>query len=173
MLPLTGIVWLVGVAGCGKSTVGPRLALRLHQPFMDLDSCIQAAAGISIAAIFSGEGEAGFRRREEEALRQVALGPPPPPVVACGAGVVDQPGHGQLMAGQGIVLWLDVSVDEALARCRRQPGERPLMVDEEAYGRRLRSRIPLYRALGRRVDAQAPIQEVVERAMAALNLPSS
>jgi shikimate kinase len=168
MSPQPGIIWLVGVAGCGKSTVGPRLAVRLHRPFVDLDHRIQEAAGEDIAAVFASEGEAGFRLREEQALRDVGHAPPPFPVVACGAGVVELPGHHKLMAAPGMVLWLDVPVAEALARCRRQPGERPLMVDEAVYRRRLESRIPLYRALGRRVDADAPVDEIVDRAMAVL-----
>lgn len=168
MLTLPGIVWLVGVAGCGKSTVGSRLAHRLRRPFVDLDARIQVAAGRSIAAIFAAEGEAGFRAREEQALLDVSHDSPPLPVVACGAGVVELPGHAGLMGAPGTVLWLDLPVGTALERCRRQGAERPLMADEVAYGRRLQGRGPLYRALGRRVDATGSVDEVVGLALAAL-----
>lgn len=177
MLTLSGIVWLVGVAGCGKSTVGARLAQRLHRPFVDLDRRIEAAAGMSIAAIFAAEGESGFRLREEQALEDVNHDPPPLPVVACGAGVVELPRHAEFMASPGTVLWLDLPVKMALQRCRRQEAERPaavegenrpLMADEAAYRRRLEARCPLYRALGLQVDASGSINEVVGLAMSAL-----
>jgi shikimate kinase/3-dehydroquinate synthase len=64
-------VVLVGFMGSGKSTVGPHLAQRLDQPFVDLDDVIEANAGRSVAEIFSSEGEAGFRERESRCLRRV------------------------------------------------------------------------------------------------------
>jgi shikimate kinase len=167
MSSLSGIIWLVGVAGCGKSTVGIRLAQRLRRPFTDLDLRIEAAAGRSIATIFSQDGEAGFRLLEEQALADVSRDPPPP-VVACGAGVVEVPGHARLMGAPGTVLWLDLPVDRALERCRRQEADRPLMADPAAYRRRLQDRLPLYRALGLQVDAAGSADEVVELALAAL-----
>jgi len=168
MSSLSGIIWLVGVAGCGKSTVRIRLAQRLRRPFVDLDRRIEAAAGRSIATIFARDGEAGFRLLEEQALVDVSRDPPPPPVVACGSGVVELPGHARLMGAPGTVLWLDLPVDRALQRCRRQEADRPLMADMEAYRRRLQERLPLYRALGLQVDAAGSPDEVVGLALAAL-----
>jgi 3-dehydroquinate synthase len=63
-------VVLVGFMGSGKSTVGPHLARRLQRAFVDLDDLIEADAGRSVAEIFSGEGEAGFRERESRCLQR-------------------------------------------------------------------------------------------------------
>jgi shikimate kinase/3-dehydroquinate synthase len=63
-------VVLVGFMGSGKSTVGPQLAQRMDRPFVDLDDVIEADAGRSVAEIFSGEGEAGFREREARCLQR-------------------------------------------------------------------------------------------------------
>jgi shikimate kinase len=163
------IIWLVGVAGSGKSTIGSRLARKLQRPFIDLDRRIQTVAGMTPAALFAAEGEAGFRQREQEALRWVIDQPLPLPVVACGAGVVERPDHGRLMTGSGVVLWLDLPLDVAMQRCRRRPETRPLMQDEAAYAQRLQGRVPLYRSMGLQVDATGSIKEVVRCALAELN----
>jgi shikimate kinase len=67
-----GTLWLVGLMGSGKSTVGPLVAARLGLPFIDLDAEVASAAGRSVAEVFAAEGEAGFRRREAAALATVA-----------------------------------------------------------------------------------------------------
>ena len=76
-------LWLVGMMGVGKSTVGPLVAAKLGLPFVDLDEAIATAAGRSIPAVFAAEGEAGFRRREAAALEGAAG---TETVVACGGG---------------------------------------------------------------------------------------
>jgi len=164
----SGIVWLVGLPGCGKSTVGAAVAMRLRRPFVDLDREIESAAAQTVAGIFATEGEAGFRRRESRALRSLVSGPPPPPVVACGGGVVEREGNAAFMTGAGAVIWLDLPLEKALARCRRQPEARPLMAETAAYRRRLENRIPLYRAVGSRVDAQGSLPEVAARVLSLL-----
>ncbi len=166
-LASTGIVWLVGLPGCGKSTVGAAVARRLGRPFVDLDREIETAAAQSVAGIFSTEGEAGFRRRESRALRSL-VAQSPPPVVACGGGVVEGQGNGDFMTGAGTVIWLDLPLETALARCRHEPGVRPLMTETADYRRRLQTRIPLYKALGCRVDAGGAVTEVVEEVLSAL-----
>ena len=82
---VTGLA-LVGMPGAGKSTVGALAAARLGMPFVDLDGEIEKAAGMPIPRIFETEGEAGFRRRETEALRRVAL--VGGQVIAAGGGIV-------------------------------------------------------------------------------------
>jgi shikimate kinase len=166
--PHDGPIWIVGVPGAGKSTVGRRLARRLGRPFIDLDRRIEAAAGCTIAAIFSREGEKSFRDRESLALAAAARRRGVAPVVACGGGVVKRPANRRLLASHGTVLWLDLPVTQALARCALQPGRRPLLANRRAYRRRLARRLPHYRALGRRVAAAGAVVLVVDRALAAL-----
>jgi shikimate kinase len=68
---ITGIIFLVGFMGSGKTTVGQHLAARLGGRFIDLDERIARAAGRSIPELFQTEGETGFRQREHAALVQV------------------------------------------------------------------------------------------------------
>lgn len=96
-------LWLVGMMGAGKSTVGPLVAQRLGRAFVDLDGVIAAAAGRSIPAVFAAEGEAGFRRREAAAL-ETAAGTEA--VVACGGGIVVDPANAARLRESGRVAWL-------------------------------------------------------------------
>ena len=96
-------LWLVGMMGAGKSTVGPLVAEGLGRPFVDLDEVIAAAAGRSIPAVFAAEGEAGFRRREAAAL-EAAAGTEA--VVACGGGIVVDPANVARLRQSGLVAWL-------------------------------------------------------------------
>ena len=65
---MSSAIYLVGFMGSGKSTIGPRLAAALAVPFVDLDDDIEAAAGRTIADVFSNDGEAAFRDAEHAAL---------------------------------------------------------------------------------------------------------
>lgn len=98
-----GTLWLVGMMGAGKSTVGPLVAERLGRRFVDLDAVVAAVAGRSISEVFAAEGEAGFRRREAAALAQLAGSEG---VVACGGGVVIDPANVALLRRSGMVAWL-------------------------------------------------------------------
>ena len=79
-------VVLIGMPGCGKTTVGQALARRLGKDFVDVDEEIVREAGISIPEIFAREGEEGFRRRESQAVR--AAGSRTGCVISTGGGVV-------------------------------------------------------------------------------------
>ena len=65
-------VYLVGMMGAGKTTIGRQLARRLQKSFVDADHEIEARTGVKIPVIFEIEGEAGFRRREADVLQQLA-----------------------------------------------------------------------------------------------------
>lgn len=107
-------VLLVGFMGSGKSTVGKILAQRLGMSFVDLDSFIEQSSGSSISSIFADSGEDGFRNLETAALRTVCDGAPA--VIACGGGVVVRPENHSTLRACGTVVFLRVSVGEALAR---------------------------------------------------------
>lgn len=109
-----GHVFIVGFMGAGKSTVGARLAEELSRPFIDLDDAIEVRAGVSVAEVFAAQGEERFREMETEAL--AALDDQPASVVACGGGVVVSPENRSLLKKLGVVLYLQVSAGEAIAR---------------------------------------------------------
>lgn len=148
--------------GVGKSAVGPLVAARLGLPFVDLDERVATAAGDTLAGVFAAEGEAGFRRREGEALDRVAGAAA---VVACGGGVVLSPENVARLRESGLVVWLDAP--SAVLRERVGMGEgRPLLAGApgERLDQILRARQEAYAAAAHhRVDTagRAP-DEVAE-----------
>lgn len=115
---------LIGPMGAGKSSVGRHLAQLLARPFVDLDRQIEQHAGADIPWIFEKEGEAGFRRREREALRATLAGGGT--VIACGGGVVLDPDNRQDLRERARVVLLQVSIDEQCQRLERDR-QRPLL----------------------------------------------
>jgi len=107
-------LFLVGFMGAGKSTVGRLVADQLGRPLIDLDSVVEANAGMPVSAIFSEHGEEAFRDLETEALR--GLREEPPSVIACGGGVVLRPENRAILRELGRVVYLEVTAGEAVAR---------------------------------------------------------
>ena len=97
-------VVLIGMPGCGKTTVGRALAARMDRPFYDADELISERAGISIPDIFAAEGEAGFRRRETEVLAELGKGSGA--VIATGGGCVTRAENYPLLHQNGVIVWL-------------------------------------------------------------------
>lgn len=95
---------LVGMPGCGKSSVGRRLAERLGRPLLEADTEIEKAAGHTIPEIFEREGEQGFRRRESAALRE--LGKRSGTVISTGGGCVTRPENYAPLHQNGTIVWL-------------------------------------------------------------------
>lgn len=95
---------LIGMPGCGKSTIGKALARHLGRAFVDADESIQALAGKSIPEIFSQDGEAHFRELETQTLD--ALGKRSGLVIATGGGCVTQCRNYPLLHQNGRLLWL-------------------------------------------------------------------
>jgi shikimate kinase len=107
-------VFLVGLMGCGKSTVGRALSRRLGWKHVDTDAWIEKKAGRSIGAIFDGQGEAAFRRLERQALdfalRQKKC------VVSVGGGMVADAANRRRLYKGGRSAYLRLSAQRALAR---------------------------------------------------------
>lgn len=117
-------VVLVGMMGAGKSSIGRRLAGRLGLPFVDADSEIETAAGMTIAEIFSRHGEPYFRAGEARVIaRLLDHGPQ---VLATGGGAVMDPRTRDLIHIKGISVWLKADLDVLVKRTKRR-GERPLV----------------------------------------------
>ena len=152
------IVYLVGMPGSGKSTVGPELADRLGVPFVELDAEIEAREGRPVRQIFAEDGEARFRELEAAALTDAAARDPS--VVSCGGGVVLEPANRVTLRATGEVVFLSVPVD--VLRLRVAPStDRPLIRHEGDLERLFAEREPLYREFAVHVvDATGPVTEV-------------
>jgi shikimate kinase len=140
-------VFLIGPMGSGKTAVGRALARRLKLPFADSDAEIESRTGVDIAYIFEREGEEGFRIRERDVID--ALTRSPGIVLATGGGAVLLPENRERLAGRGIVVFLDTTIEQQLERTRRSK-HRPLLAGTDRRARLeelAQVRDPLYRSI--------------------------
>ncbi len=141
-------LYLVGFMGTGKTTVGRAVAVRVGFAFVDSDHEIERKQGREIPAIFAEQGEPAFREMECDFVEGGHA--PTRTVVACGGGLVVQPGMLARLKARGVVVCLHASVEAILARTSRQKN-RPLLnvEDPEARIRKLfAERDPIYRSAG-------------------------
>jgi shikimate kinase len=115
---------LVGMMGAGKSSIGRRLAARLGIAFVDADTEIESAAGMSIPEIFEKHGEPYFRSGEARVIARLLDGGPS--VLATGGGAVMDPGTRELIVAKGISVWLNADIDVLIKRTKRR-SDRPLV----------------------------------------------
>jgi len=120
---------LVGLMGVGKSTVGRRLASRLHLPFVDADREIEQAAGLSIPDIFARFGEEGFRDGERRVIARLIDGRPK--VIATGGGAFMNDDTRALILERATAIWLDADIDVLVDRVARRD-DRPLLQGRDA-----------------------------------------
>ncbi len=139
------IISLIGMPGCGKSTVGRQLARRLQLPFMDSDHVIEARIGCPIRQYFEREGEERFRDVESDVIDELTQAPEG--VLSTGGGSVLRQSNRRHLHGRGRVVYLK-STPEDLFRRLRHDRNRPLLQVNDPL-MRLRDlfavRDPLYR----------------------------
>jgi shikimate kinase len=140
-----GSIFLVGMMGAGKTSVGRVLAKRLQKTFYDSDHVIENRTGVKIPVIFEIEGEAGFRVREsavvDELTAQCDI------VLATGGGAVLSEKNRERMRARGTVVYLRASVRDLLNRTRHDKN-RPLLQATDPRARLselYEKRDPLYR----------------------------
>lgn len=125
-------IFLVGFMGCGKTTVGRRLARELGWQFVDLDADIEGHHRMSISHIFEQYGEAVFRDWEHEALarrvNEIKRGRPT--VVSLGGGAFVAPSNVDLIDSAGLSIWIDCAFDVIKHRVATG-GHRPLARDQK------------------------------------------
>jgi shikimate kinase len=125
-------VYLVGMMGAGKTTVGRVIAKRLKLRFLDSDHEIEERCGVKIPVIFEIEGEAGFRSREAQTIAELtAL---ESVVLATGGGAVLSAANRQRLAAQGTVVYLRARPEDLYERVRHDRN-RPLLATGDALTR--------------------------------------
>ncbi len=137
-------IFLIGMPGAGKTTVGKALAKQLALRFVDADKKLVSRTGVSIATIFEIEGEPGFRARETELISQLVL--EQGIVLATGGGAILNATNRTALREHGAVVYLRTGLAELRERTRRDT-KRPLLQgsDPEAVlSALLQAREPLY-----------------------------
>ncbi|MGQ2921318.1 MAG: shikimate kinase [Hydrogenophaga sp.] len=138
-------IYLIGLPGSGKSTVGRQLSRRIALPFFDSDHVIEQRLGCSIREFFEREGEARFRDLEASVLDELTQGPAA--VVSTGGGSILRPENRQRLHSRGAVFYLKSTPEEVFRRLRYDRN-RPLLQVEDPL-QRIRDlfevRDPLYR----------------------------
>ncbi len=140
-------IYLVGLMGAGKTTVGRHLAKRLHRRFLDCDHEVESRTGVSIPTIFEIEGESGFRTRETQMLAELAQ--ETDLVLATGGGAVLAAENRRRLRETGTVIYLYAAPQVLYARTRHDRN-RPLLEVADPLCRLtelFRQRDPLYREI--------------------------
>ena len=117
-------IYLIGMMGAGKSTLGISLSEKIQKPFVDLDSEIEKAAGKSITEIFDIDGEEQFRKMETKQLKQYSES-----IVACGGGIVLNNANRKFINENGIAILLLATMGELTQRLSAS-NNRPLLADD-------------------------------------------
>jgi shikimate kinase len=167
---MTEHLFVVGMMGCGKSTVGRIVAERLGWRHVDTDEQLERETGQSVPEIFADRGEAAFRAAEARVLVAAAQSDRPT-VVSVGGGAVLDPDNRKVIRSGGVVVWLRAPVETLAERVGDGAG-RPLLNDDPAASleRLYTRRRPVYEDLAEvvvDVDRVDP-RTVAERVLAAL-----
>lgn len=136
-------LYLVGMMGAGKTTVGRELATRLGYRFVDTDAVIEQLTGQSITQLFASFGEAEFRQLESQVLAEICAYKNL--AIATGGGIVMRRENWSYLH-HGLIVWLDVPVEKLYARLQTDT-TRPLLQDPDPLGKLrslLEQRQPLY-----------------------------
>ena len=167
-------VFLIGLMGAGKTTVGKLLASRLGCDWLDSDKVIEQRCGVSVREIFELEGEASFRDREERVLDELTR--QPHLVLSTGGGIVLREANRLALRTRGTVVYLEADPHELWLRTRHDKS-RPILQGADARQKLFdlhALRHPLYQATAHAtvVTGRPGVREVVERvhqAVSALN----
>lgn len=141
---------LIGLSGCGKSTIGKRLARKLRMPLLDTDTMIEKNSGRTIPDIFARDGEEGFRTMESACAREAATYDGA--VISTGGGMILRGENMDALSKNGIIVFIDRHPSHILRSTTL--GDRPLVQnDRDRLFRLYAERIALYR---RHADVTIP-----------------
>ena len=165
-----GNLFLVGMMGAGKTTLGRALARRTGREFIDTDRLLVERTGVPVATVFEIEGEAGFRRRESLLLAELAE--QDDRVIATGGGIILDDENRRVMREAGTVVYLHARVERLWERTRHD-SSRPLLATPDPRGTLAAlalARDPLYREAAHVVveTGSQSAKTLVDRVLAAL-----
>lgn len=148
---------LIGMPGCGKSTVGQELANQLGLSFVDTDDEISLSEGRSISEIFEAEGEVHFRQLEKTVIQSISSRQGS--VIATGGGAILNPENIANLRKNGRIYFLDRPLEMLIPTA-----DRPLSMDRDALNQRYQERYERYcRACDVRVDATVTVSEIIKQ----------
>ena len=172
-------VVLVGMMGAGKSSIGRRLAQQLCTPFVDADTEIEKAAGMSIPDIFASHGEPAFRFGEARVIARLLDSGPQ--VLATGGGAFMNAETRAGIRAKGIAVWLKAEFDVLMKRVkRRATADRPMLQGDPAQRVRhlMAERYPVYAeadvtVMSREVSHEVIVTEIVTELARVLGVAAS
>ncbi|GHS94335.1 shikimate kinase [Alphaproteobacteria bacterium] len=135
---------LVGLMGCGKTSIGRRLARKLELPFSDSDQEVETAAGCSMKEIYSVYGEDSFKSGERRVIARL-LDQPPQVLATGGASILDEDTQ-KLLKDKSITVWLNADLETLIVRVSRR-NDRPFLQDgnhREVLENLIRTCYPVY-----------------------------
>ena len=161
---------LVGMMGAGKSTIGRRLSARLRLPFLDADTEIEAAAGMSIPDIFEAHGEPHFRDGEARVIARLLDSGPA--VLATGGGAFMREETRNRIGDKAVSIWLKADADIIMKRVKRR-ADRPLLQTADpaaTVGRLIEEREPVYRRADLTIwSRDVPHEKIVDECLEGLH----
>jgi shikimate kinase len=162
-----GLIFLIGFMGCGKTTLGRKLASRLGYMFMDLDHVLEAQAGMTIAEYFSTHGEDAFRKLESDVLKQSKY--PEHAVISTGGGLPCFFDNMDWINGHGKSVYIKLPPKTLAGRLENEKEERPLLREKHGealiafIGEKLTEREPFYNQATIIADGLSLTAEKVEK----------
>ena len=171
--PAPRLLFLVGLSGSGKSTVGRLLAERWGVPFFDTDTEIERETGRTIPQFFAEAGEAAFRERERSVLARLAG--LPQAVVATGGGLPVDPENRRVMRRAGVEVWLDALTETLVSRLEQDDDHsRPLLSEDLQAGleRQRAARSSAYCEAHLRIETSGRTSAEVAQEIAGATAPS-
>jgi shikimate kinase len=152
---------LVGMMGAGKSSIGRKLGHRLGLPFIDADTEIEVAAGMTIPEIFEIRGEAEFRAGEARVIARLLEGGPQ--VLATGGGAYVKPGTRAAVRSHGVSVWLKAEFEVLMRRIKRRTDRPMLKTADPAQTLRklIADRYPIYAEADLTMESRDVLHEVI------------
>jgi len=151
---------LIGLMGAGKTTIGRRLAVAMSLPFVDADTAIEDAAGMTIAEVFEQHGEDHFREGERKVIARLLN--EGPLVLSTGGGAYMDEMTRQRLTGAGVTVWLRAELDLLVERTARR-NTRPLLKNDPrgTLARLIDERHPIYGQADITIDSRDVSHDVM------------